>query len=56
MSLFEEITAAYPELTDNDFNPVSGSIMLRNDSDGEGDYIAKWEFSKPIPSGLKLGK
>ena len=56
MSLYEEIIAIYPELTDSDFNPPSGSIILQNDSDGEGDYIAKWEFSKPIPDGLKLGK
>jgi hypothetical protein len=26
------------------------------DSDGVGAYIAKWEYSKPIPSGLTLGK
>ena len=56
MSLFEEITTVYPELTDSDFNPPRGSIMLQNDSDGKGDYIAKWDFSKPIPDGLKLNK
>jgi len=56
MSLFEEIIAVYPELTDSDFNPVSGVILLQNDSDGEGDYIAKWDYSQPIPTGLKLGK
>jgi len=31
-------------------------IVLRDDSDGEGIYIEKWEYSKPIPDGLKLGK
>jgi hypothetical protein len=30
--------------------------LLKNDSDDQGDYIAKWEYSKPIPAGLKLGK
>jgi len=56
MSLYEKIVEAYPELTDADFDPAVGSILLRNDADGAGDYIAKWEYSKPIPSGLKLGK
>lgn len=54
MSLFETIKAAYPELTDLDF--FNGSITLRNDGDGIGDYIAKWDYEKPIPAGLKLGK
>jgi hypothetical protein len=27
----------------NEFVPDSGTIHLRNDSDGRGDYIAKWE-------------
>ena len=56
MSLFNEIITYYPELTDEDFNPMRGKIFLRNDSDGAGDYIEKWEYSKPIPDGLKLGK
>jgi hypothetical protein len=55
MTLYDKIIAAYPELTDHDFSPF-GVISLRNDSDGSGDYIAKWEYSKPIPDGLKLGK
>ena len=55
MTLFEQIKAAYPELTDADFGKF-GTIELRDDSDGLGAYIDKWEFSKPIPTGLKLGK
>ena len=55
MSLFDDIVKAYPELTDSDFG-LNGSIGLRNDSDGAGDYIEKWEYSEPIPKGLKLGK
>lgn len=31
-------------------------IYLVDDSDGLGSYIAKWEYSQPIPAGLKLGK
>ena len=55
MTLDEQIKAAYPELTDADFSR-SGTIELRDDSDGLGAYIDKWEYSKPIPKGLKLGK
>ena len=55
MSLYDEIIKAYPELTDFDFGR-QGSIGLRNDSDGLGDFIEKWEYSEPIPEGLTLGK
>lgn len=55
-TLFEKIIEIYPELKDADFHPISGSICLQDDSDGEGAYIAKWEYSKPIPDGFKLGK
>ena len=51
MSLFDQIKEEYPELKDSDFGP-SGIIRLQDDSDGEGPYIAKWEYSKPIPLGL----
>ena len=40
MTLYDKIVALYPELTDRDFLTV---ITLQNDSDGRGDYIAKWE-------------
>jgi hypothetical protein len=40
MTLFEKIKSIYPELTDKDFTTV---IILQNDLDGKGDYIAKWE-------------
>ena len=42
MNLYEKIKAIYPSLTDDDFSP-RGTIQLQNDSDGKGDYIAKWE-------------
>jgi hypothetical protein len=54
MNLYEQIIEAYPELSDKDFNRES--IVLRNDSDGLGDYIEKWAYEQPIPDGLKLGK
>ena len=56
MDLFTQIKTIYPELVDADFYLITGSILLRDDSDGQGAYIAKWEYSKPIPNGLKLGK
>jgi len=40
MMLYEKIKTLYPELTDHDFMTV---ITLQNNSDGKGDYIAKWE-------------
>jgi hypothetical protein len=43
MSLYQKILKLYPELLVEDFSPSSGSIYLQNDSDGKGDYIAKWE-------------
>ena len=42
MTLYDKIIALYPELTTEDFMPL-GTIRLQNDSDGRGDYIAKWE-------------
>ena len=42
MNLYEKIMALYPSLTQQDFITV---ITLQNDSDGQGDYIAKWEHS-----------
>jgi hypothetical protein len=54
MTLFEQIIAIYPELSNGDF--ANGVIRLQDDSDGQGAYIAKWDYSKPIPEGLSLGK
>ena len=56
MNLYDQIISEYPELTSEDFVPEIGSINLRDDSDGFGGYISKWDYSKPLPSGLKLGK
>jgi hypothetical protein len=57
-TLYEKIIAVYPELTNEDFGSYRnvGLISLRNDSDGAGDYIEKWDYSEPIPEGLTLGK
>jgi hypothetical protein len=55
MTLYDKIKAVYPELESNHFG-VHGQIVLRNDSDGLGDYIEKWEYEQPIPDGLTVGK
>jgi hypothetical protein len=52
MTLYDKIKQLYPQLTDNDFLTV---ITLQNDSDGKGDYIAKWEHTLPRPTDEQLG-
>jgi hypothetical protein len=57
MTLYDDLIAALPELGNKpDEFLIDGSIRLRDDSDGLGAYIEKWEYSKPLPAGLKLGK
>jgi hypothetical protein len=51
---FDEIIAIYPEL-DSTYFGTFGVIALQDDGDGIA-YIARWDYSKPIPSGMKLGK
>ena len=53
--LYDKIKTIYPSLTDADFMPSTGTIHLQNDSDGKGDYIAKWEhptLAKPTDEQL----
>ena len=53
MTLIEKIKSIYPELATYDF--ALGAITLQNDSDGKGDYIAKWEhptLAKPTDAQL----
>ena len=54
MNLYDKIITEYPELENSDI--FVDKIILQNDSDGVGDYIAKWDYSQPIPEGLTLGK
>ena len=55
MTLFEKIKTIYSELADTDFHPVRGTILLQNDSDGKGDYIAKWDHpTLPRPTDEEL--
>ena len=55
MTLYEKVMALYPELQQQDFLTV---ITLQNDSDGNGDYIAKWEhqtLARPTDEQLNQG-
>ena len=49
--MYEKIMALYPSLTQQDF---LDTIRLQNDSDGKGDYIAKWEHTLPRPTDEQL--
>jgi len=53
--LYDKIKTIYPSLTNADFSPITGTIILQNDSDGKGDYIAKWEHTLPKPTDEQLG-
>jgi XkdW protein len=53
MNLQEKIINIYPELVAYKF--LDSNILLQNDSDGKGDYIAKWEhleFAQPTQAEL----
>ena len=55
MTLYDKIIKIYPDLTINDFILPFGTIVLQNDSDNKGDYIAKWEhptLAKPTEEQL----
>ena len=58
MTLYDKIISIYPELDISDVrqNPFNnGLIVLQNDSDGKGDYIAKWEHpTLPRPTEEQL--
>jgi hypothetical protein len=54
--LSDKIKTIYPSLIDSDFAPITGTILLQNDSDGKGDYIAVWNhptLAKPTEDQLK---
>ena len=55
LSLNQKIKKLYPSLTNDDFDPETGTIFLQNDSDGKGDYIKSWNhpsLAKPTQSQL----
>ena len=55
MTIYETIIATYPELERTKvFEDCV--IYLENDSDGIGTWIREWNYSKPLPEGLVVGK
>lgn len=55
MTLYEKILFIYPSLMLSDFYGNNSLITLQNDSDGRGDYIAKWEHpTLPKPTEEQL--
>jgi len=53
--MFEKIQKLYPELTIYNLTALGGTILIQNDSDGKGDYIAAWEhpvYPEPTPEQL----
>ena len=57
MTLPEKIKKIYPSITDEDFSGINRTIYLRNDLDGNGDYIAEWnhpELAQPTDEELAL--
>lgn len=55
MELWQKIIEAYPDIQPTD-DFLQLGIVLQDDSDGHGAYIAEWTYSEPIPDGLALGK
>ena len=52
MTLSDKIISVYPELSSKDFLMY---VILQNDSDGRGDYIAEWKhptLSRPTDEQL----
>lgn len=52
MTLVERIKNAHPQLTDADF---AQNIVVQNDGDGRGDYLAEWNHPAiPRPTDEQL--
>jgi hypothetical protein len=52
MSVYDEIIAHYPELATDGETFRTGIINLQDD--GNGAFIRAWNYSKPLPPGLKI--
>ena len=54
MSLYDKLLTMYSSLTQADFSPFMGTIVLQND--GKGDYIKEWKhptLAQPTEEQLK---
>ena len=58
MDLYNKILTIYPQLTIVDFAPLTGTIVLQDDSDGKGNYIKFWNhptLTQPTAEQLNQG-
>ena len=53
MTLYDKIIIAYPELADNSPAFLDGTISLRNNADGFGDFIETWNYTTPLTKELQ---
>jgi len=56
-TLVERLKKLEPSLTDRDFSPtVDGTIILQDDANGKGAYIASWNhpsITQPTDDAIK---
>ena len=52
--MLETIFSTYPELESADLRDLG--VILQDDLDGQGVWLVSWDYSKPIPKGIKVGK
>ena len=53
-SLAQKIKIIYPSLVDDDFSPKIGTILIRDESNGKGEYIQSWTNINPKPTQEQL--
>ncbi len=54
-STYDKIVEIYPELLTIP-RAFDDLIELQDDSDGKGAWIVFWNYDKPLPEGMKIGK
>ena len=52
--IIDQIKAIYPLLTDEDFIPGKGTILIQDDADNKGPYIAQWNNLNLQPTAEQL--
>lgn len=54
-NVYEIVIDTYPELLTIP-NAFDNLVEFQDDSDGQGAWIVFWNYEKPLPAGLKVGK
>ena len=56
-SLYEKLSAEFAdEIEAFNYAIFREKIKIQDDLDEAGEYIAAWEYSKPLPKGYSVGK